>query len=202
MPSVMNSLFRRSFFASVSAFAVFVSFGAGSGAAEVVAPSLVERAGYVDFGEIAAPSSGGQHVEVSVQGALLSLAARVIEREEPAVAALVRGLHAVRVNVVSIDETNRESLERTAAAVRETLDARGWNRVATVRDGTDNVAVFLKTGAGDAIEGLVVTVLQRSGEAVFVNVVGDIVPEQLAVLGDRLGIDPLRDLKVQHHSGV
>jgi hypothetical protein len=36
--------------------------------------------------------------------------------------------------------------------------------------------------------------LDGNKEAVFVNVVGDIKPDQLSMLGDRLHIDPLKKL--------
>jgi hypothetical protein len=43
---------------------------------------------------------------------------------------------------------------------------------------------------------VVVTVLDQSNEAVLINVVGEVVPEQLASLGERFDIEPLRDLKL------
>jgi hypothetical protein len=46
----------------------------------------------------------------------------------------------------------------------------------------------------EAIEGVAVTVLQGNSEAVLVNVVGDIKPEQLATLGERFDIEPLKKI--------
>ena len=46
----------------------------------------------------------------------------------------------------------------------------------------------------EAVEGIAVTVLSGDGEAVFVNIVGDIRPQQIAEVGERLNIDPLKKL--------
>jgi len=66
------------------------------------------------------------------------------------------------------------------------------------------VAVFVKTNEREGIDGIVVTVLDpNEKQAVFVNVVGDIKPEQIAALGKNLHIDPLAHLKlVPEHKGA
>jgi hypothetical protein len=76
--------------------------------------------------------------------------------------------------------------------IRADLDAKGWDRVVSVQQKKDDVAVFLKTRGEEAIEGLVVTVLDGDKEAVLVNIVGDIKPEQVALLGEKLKLDPLK----------
>jgi len=42
----------------------------------------------------------------------------------------------------------------------------------------------------------VVSVIGRDGEAVLVNIVGDVQLEQIARIGERLNIDPLRKLNL------
>jgi len=60
-----------------------------------------------------------------------------------------------------------------------------------------NVGVYLKTRDKDTVQGLVVVAMDGNNAAVFVNVVGDIKPEQLSMLGERLHIDPLKKLGQQ-----
>ncbi len=151
-------------------------------------------AGYVDLGKFIPPSGGGQFVEVNVQGDLLNLAARLTEKQEPEVADLLRGLKSVRVNVVGIDKTNREDITERARSLREELESKGWNRLVTVQDKGQDVAVYLKHRGEEAIEGVVVTVVDGKKEAVFINIVGDIRPEKIAVLGERLHIEPLKKI--------
>jgi hypothetical protein len=148
--------------------------------------------GFVDFGKFAAPSSGGEFVEVNVKSNLISMVARLAKASEPEVADVLKGLHAVRVNVIGLDDKNRAEVQERIAKVRAELEAKGWERVVTAQKKGDDVGVFVKTRADEAVEGVVVTVLQGDREAVLVNVVGDIQPEKLAVIGERFDIEPLK----------
>lgn len=151
-----------------------------------------EPAGFVDFGKFAAPAKG-EFVEVQVRKNLLSLAAKLAEKHEPDAAALLRGLEMVRVNVIGLDDSNRDELTKRVADVAAQLTDRGWERVVTVQQaGAENVSVFLKARGDEAVEGVVVTVLDPGGDGVFVNVVGDIRTEQLAKLGDKLNLPMLK----------
>jgi Domain of unknown function (DUF4252) len=150
-----------------------------------------KQPGAIDFGKIT-PAAGGTFVEVNVKAQLISLAARLVEKEEPAAADLLRNLKAVRVNVVGLDEGNREELQGILKKLRSELDRSGWERIVTVQDKDEEVGVFVKHRGDEAIEGIVVTVVDGDKEAVLVNVVGDIDPEKIALLGEKLGIDPLK----------
>jgi len=155
-----------------------------------------QESGYVDFGTIPG-ASGRQFVEVNLQSNLISLAAKITAKHEPQVAELLRGIKQVRVNVVGLDDNNRETVEKKMQAVRGELESRGWSPVVTVRDHDEqNVNVFIKTGANDMIEGLVVTVMDNNREAVFVNIVGQINPDQIAEIANRFDIEPLKKVRV------
>ena len=68
-------------------------------------------AGYVDFGKFSPPSSGGEFVEVHIKSNVISMVARLVEKSEPDVAELIRGLQLIRVNVIGLDEENRAEME-------------------------------------------------------------------------------------------
>ncbi len=148
--------------------------------------------GYVDFGKFSAPASGGECVEVNINSNLISIVARLTEKSEPEVADLLRGLRSVRVNVIGLNDENRADMEKRVKTIRGELDARGWQRIVTVQKQGEDVGIYIKTRGEEAVEGVVVTVLEGNHEAVFVNIVGDIKPEKLAVLGERLNIEPLK----------
>jgi hypothetical protein len=150
--------------------------------------------GQIDFGSLSPSASGGQFVEVNVSSTLISLAARFIEKDEPEVAKMLKGLQLVHVNVIEVSDENRSDLEGKAQKIRKQLDGNGWERVVLAQQQDQNVGVYLKTQNKEAVQGLVVTVMDSNKQAVFVNVVGDIRPEQLAMLGDRLHIEPLKHL--------
>lgn len=147
--------------------------------------------GRFDFGKFTA-AEGGQLVEVNVGSTLIGLAAKLTEKSEPEVSDLLRSLKSVRVNVVGVDDKNRADLAERIAKARTELEAKGWEQVVKVQEKKESVSVYLKHRGEEAIEGLVVMVVDGDKEAVFVNVVGDIRPEKLALIGERLNIEPLK----------
>ena len=151
-------------------------------------------AGQVDFGTFSVPSSGAQFVEVNVPGNLIALAAKFVQKAEPDVAQLLNGLKLVHVNVIGMDDENRGELEKRVAKVRKELSGKGWERIVTAQQQDQDVGVYLKMDEKSAVQGLTVVVLEGKKQAVFVNVVGDIKPEQLAMLGEKLNIEPLKKL--------
>lgn len=148
--------------------------------------------GEVDFGSFT-PAASGEFVEVDLNPALLSFAARVAASEEPEAAELLKAIRRVRVNVVSLDEGNRADTIARIARIREDLGRQGWERVVTAkaRAGED-VVVHARVNAEGGLEGLMVTVLEGEKQAVLVNVVGTIDPDKLVELGRRFDIDVLK----------
>jgi hypothetical protein len=150
--------------------------------------------GQVDFGSFTAPSGGGEFVEVNVPGNLIALAAKFVEKQEPEAAKLLSSIKQVRVNVVGIDEANREDMQKRAVKVRTELSAQGWERLVTAQKQGQDVSVFLKMDQNSVIQGLTVVVIEGSKQAVFANIVGDIKPEQLSMLAEKLNIQPLKKI--------
>ena len=153
-------------------------------------------AGFVDFGKLSSAGSGNEFVEVNINSNLISMVARLAQKSEPDMTALLQGLKSIRVNVVGLTDANRAEMQDKVESIRTQLDTQGWERIVTVQQKAQDVGVYLKTRAQEAVEGIVVTVLDGKKEAVLINVVGDIKPEQLGMLGERFNIDPLK--KVGH----
>jgi hypothetical protein len=150
--------------------------------------------GQVDFGHFSGNAVGNEFVEVNVTSSLISLATKFVEKEQPDVAQVLKGLQLVRVNVIGLDDQNRQDIESRVQGVRKDLEAKGWERIVTVQEKNQDVGVYLKSQNKDTVQGLVVVVMDGKKQAVFVNVVGDIKPEQLAMLGEKLHIDPLKQI--------
>lgn len=150
-------------------------------------------AGHVDFSSFL-PNPDGQLVEVKVDSGLLKFAAKVAAAREPEAAEVIRNIESVRVNVVELSEANVADATAKIEGVRTQLEAAGWAPTVKVRDPKkgEDVAVYIKSGAEDTIEGIVVTVLEQGKQAVFVNVVGNIRPEQLGEIGKRFDIPVLK----------
>lgn len=150
--------------------------------------------GQVDFGAFSPPKGGGEFVEVNVPSGLIGLAARLVEKDQPDVAGLLNGLKLVRVNVIGLGEDNRAELQKRAQKIRKDLAAKGWERIVTAQQKDQDVNVYLKMTDKGAVQGLAAVVLDGKEHAVFANVIGDIKPEQLALLGEKLHIDPLKQI--------
>src|SRR4029079_15749562 len=116
------------------------------------------------------------------------------KKDAPDVAEILKGLTGVHVHVLGLNEENRADMRKRVDSVGAQLDKAGWERVVTVVKDQDDVGVFLKTRGPEAVEGVVVTVLEGKGHAVFVNIVGDVRPEKLATIGERFNIEPLKHL--------
>jgi len=154
--------------------------------------------GAIDIGQLM-PSAKGKFVEINLSPALLKFAARIAARQEPETADLIRNLKSIRVNVVGLDDSNRAATTEQIENVRRKLETQGWTKLVTVREqnGGDNVDIHVKQHGEESIDGLVVTVIDRKGEAVFVNIVGNINADQIAQIADKFDIEPLRKLHLK-----
>jgi hypothetical protein len=148
--------------------------------------------GYVDFGKFTAPERG-EFVQINVGKGLIKFASLFAGHKEPAAADLMSNLSQVRVNVVGLDDGNRAATIERMTDIRGRLARENWEQIAAVRGQHDeDVAIFVKQRDGEAVEGIVVTVLDaRKNEAVFVNIVGNIRPEQISAIGERLNVRQL-----------
>jgi hypothetical protein len=150
--------------------------------------------GKVDFGTFSPPGGDGEFVEVNVPTGLISLAARLVEKDQPEIAKVLNGLKMVHVNVIGLNAENRDELQQRAQKVRKDLAGKGWERIVTAQQKDQDISVYLKMGDKGSVQGLAAVVLDGKEHAVFANVVGDIKPEQLAMLGEKFHIEPLKQL--------
>jgi hypothetical protein len=150
--------------------------------------------GVVDFGKFSPPDKGSEFVEVQVKSNLLTLAAQLVDKEQPDAARLLRSVQLVRVTVVGLTEENREEMQKRVQKIRQDLDGRGWERNVNVqgKDGED-IVVHTQTRGAEALAGVAITVIDPKN-AVLVNDVGDIRPEQIVALGESLNIKPLKEI--------
>lgn len=180
---------------SLAATTFFALFTSGLAAADL-------PPGQVDFGSFSAPAGGGEFVEVNIPANLISIGARFVEKAEPEVAKMLNAIKSVRVNVIGVDKDNRTELEQRAQRIRQALPGQGWDRIVAAQQKDQDVGVYLKTSDKEAVQGLVVTVMDnKEHHAVFVNIVGDIKPDQIAMLGERLHIEQLKNVNVTEKKG-
>lgn len=152
--------------------------------------------GSVDFGTFTPPRSGGQFVEINLKSNLLAMAGRLAQKDEPEAAEMLKSIQSVHVRVIGLDDDNRTKTVEQIGRIRDQLEKEGWEKNVTVKDEGNDVSIHTKLRGTEAVEGIVVTVLDGKNQAVLVNVVGDLRPEKLVALGEQFDIEPLKQL---HH---
>jgi hypothetical protein len=165
---------------------------AGAVCLALASSARAEDAGFVDFGTLN-PTEGSQFVEVNIKSNLIAMVAALTKKTEPEVTQVIEGLKQIRVNVLGITKENRDEMKKRITDIRGKLDKAGWERIVTAMEKDQDVGVFLKTKDATTVEGICVTVVDKD-QVVLVNVVGNIQPEKLAVVGERFDVEPLKKI--------
>lgn len=140
--------------------------------------------GYIDFGALESVY-GEPRVMINIGGALLKFMAAA-SRDDPEAAALMRDLKGVRVSVYPTDGKMGPALEQVVK-VRKLLSGANWQPVVQVQETGEQVQIFMKS-EGDVMQGLTVMAVDAE-EAVFINILGSIDPEQMSKVMDKLSVD-------------
>jgi len=149
--------------------------------------------GYVDFGSLNASFSGEPTLEVNVKGGLLKLVAEASRFEDPELASLLRKLKAIQVRGFRVDGAQFDGAARQATSIARKLESRGWDTVIRVREYNEHVDMYVKV-VDDAIAGLVVMVVGNGDDdTIFLNIVGEIDPEEVGRIGRKFNIGKLND---------
>ncbi|MCF6269938.1 MAG: DUF4252 domain-containing protein [Melioribacteraceae bacterium] len=82
-------------------------------------------------------------------------------------------------------------------SIDEKLMNTGWDRIVKTRSRDEVVNVFILTSNEENIDGLVVTTVEKGGEAAFINIVGNINLETIGELSDKFDIPSISDLNKQ-----
>ena len=137
--------------------------------------ALKDFPGYVDFGDLNS-MFGEPSVQIAVGGSLLRFVSALSDHVNPQVADLFKRLHGVRVSVFE-NPTMTENTVEFVKTISSKLSQQGWEPVVTVNTDDEQVRIFMKFN-GDIVEGITVIALEED-EAVFVNVIGDLKPDEL-----------------------
>ena len=151
-------------------------------------------AGYVDFGNLSALETGEEVTEVLIEEHLLKMVAKLATKEDPDLSSVLDGIKLVKVHSFEISEENFTQLSEKVKKINQELMNKDWDRIVRVKSKDELVNVFIKTANEDKIEGLVVTTIEKNGDAVFVNIVGDIDLETISKLSDKFDIPNLHDI--------
>ena len=142
--------------------------------------------GYVAF-ESLDEVYGEPRVRVNVGGFLLSLMSKPA-KNDPEAAAVLEGLEGVRINVYSTGGEVLPAIDQLQNA-KNMLSNQNWEPIIQVNEDRQNVQVFIKAN-GEGVQGLTVMAVDAD-DAVFVNILGSIDPENLGAIMDQFDVDLL-----------
>ena len=152
--------------------------------------------GYIDLDQMERWFDKEPTLVVNVKGALLELVAEASRFEDPDLADLLHKLKSVQVRGFNMRWADFDHVQERTFAFAKRLESNGWDTVVRVRDDEEDVHVHVRVDDG-AIAGMVVMVIAPDDdETVFVNIVGEIDPQQIGRLGRKFDIDPLDDITV------
>lgn len=156
------------------------------------AEDYTDHPGYVDFNLFEIFGDTEAKVEVSLKQPMLKLVSEFTKNDDPELFNMMSKLAIVRVYVFEADKKFTDKFDAESSKTIKMLTQKGWERVVRVREDDEHVYVYLKPSSKyDFIEGIVVLAIEDGDEAVFVNIAGEIRPEDISALGHHFGIDDL-----------
>lgn len=163
------------------------------GAAALAFAGAANAQGYFSFDEI--PGLGEPTVQIDLPPALLGFVNEAAKGANPEVANALAGVQNVRVRVYDDIGDNVAAVNKFVEETSATLERDGWLAAVRVRDGGENVRIYMKpttdkSAAPGTLDGLTVMVTHDDGgEAVFINVAGAIQPAELGKLVNAVGMN-------------
>ncbi|MBD3287582.1 DUF4252 domain-containing protein [candidate division KSB1 bacterium] len=164
----------------------------------VSAQDYTKHPGYVDFGDLDELQDVEETVEVFIRGPLLRFVSKATRNEDPNLADLLDGLLLIRVHAFEVTPDNEKKVNNLIKDISNKLEGKKWERMVRVRKRDEKAEIFTQFGKNDELTGLVVLGYEDRDEAVFVNIVGRIDPEQLGKLSGKFNIPSLDSVEIEY----
>lgn len=144
--------------------------------------------GSVDFADLSG-SYGEAKVEINLPKSLINMVTTLSQSEEPEIAAALSGVEFIKVRVYDLKGDSAAALS-TLETVTTNIRQLDWHPIVSVNEDKERVRIFSKI-TDDVMDGLVVMVVDENGpgEAIFINIVGQIDPAKVGTLAESMNID-------------
>ncbi len=150
--------------------------------------------GYVDFGSFIGLDTGESVTEVQLEAPILRMVAKMSQGEDEDLSSLLEGLKLIKVFAFDVTSKTRKRFLQKVKETDARLMKKGWQRIVRVRDKGDYSNIYIRTAGDSNISGLVVTAVEDSGDAAFVNIVGKINLETIGRLTEKFNIPELNKI--------
>ncbi|RMH16664.1 MAG: DUF4252 domain-containing protein [Acidobacteria bacterium] len=167
---------------------------APASAAAPAEPGITTHPGYVELGPGSIFDRQELKVHLSISKAMLELVAAAAAENEPELAAMIAGLEGIEVRVFEVAPETEPAVSRTIRDTARRLRRQGWDAAIDLR--LEDNQGFLYFRFGDDRRrpvGLAGMFVEDGGEAVFVNIVGEIDPALVGRLAARFNLSLLGD---------
>jgi hypothetical protein len=143
--------------------------------------------GYVDFAPLDKITQEAK-VEVNLKSPMLGLVSKFMGDEDAELRDVFANLKLVRVRVYDLTPEIEKEFLAAGSETTKRLDKEGWERIVRVREDGDRVDVYFKPSAkAEWIDGVLIIAVDE--EAAFINIVGQIRPEDVGKIGAHFDID-------------
>ena len=154
-----------------------------------------QYAGYVDFSTLTIPADADEKVEIFLESPILRFVAKLSAEREPEFAEFLNKIVLIKANIFEMNSSRHEDISQTIKNISNDLKSKNWHRAVYVKDTDDEFEIYILL-ENDILAGLTVMGIDGQDEAVFINIVGEIDPEQLGRLSKKFNIPELDDIKI------
>jgi hypothetical protein len=153
---------------------------------------FTKHPGYVDFDVLKIFGDRQPKVEVSLRQPMLKMASKITEKDNPELFKALEKLSLIRVYVFDADSEFVKKFNTESAKTIKKLDNTGWERVVSVHEDDESAYIYLRPSKDSKlVYGIAVIAVEKDDEAVFVNIVGEINPDDVGQLGKYMDIEQL-----------
>jgi len=151
------------------------------------AEDLSEKPGYVAFTDLSS-DYGEPRVLINLNKTMLGFVSK-LNVADTETTELISKLEGVRVHIYDIEGNEQPALD-LIASVSKDIQSKNWMPIVSINEENEKVRIFVKM-TEDSMDGLMVMLVDSSdeGEAVFINIIGEIDPDQINSVTESLNIN-------------
>jgi hypothetical protein len=143
------------------------------------------------------PIANEPTVEVDLGPEMLSLFGEATKGQAGQAAVALEGVTNVRVRIYEDITADMQDVLRFVDATATRLEGDGWHGVVRIREGDEQIRIYMKPGTGGLLAGVTLMMTDGGGdgddeggggEAMFINVAGAFEPMQLGRIASTVGV--------------